>query len=315
MLNRTTFSITLLIVLLILMIFSCNKRLEKDYENFAAADSTSSLESISPSDQSITSSAAVENKKDTLRKFIRTADLKFKVKDVIQTTYKIEDITSRLGGFVTYTHLTSQINNHSITKISADSSLESTSYTVINYITIRVPNIRLDSTLKSIAPLVDYMDHRTIKADDIGLQLLSNQLSEQRVKRHEKRLTDAIDNRGKKLRETTEAEENLIYKQEVADNAMIANLSLMDQVQYSTITISLYQSEVTKKALIANEKNIEIYQAGFGTKLMESIYDGWKILEAFLLFIAQFWGLLLVGIVVFAAFRKYGYKLKRAIKK
>ena len=39
----------------------------------------------------ISSSAAVE-KKDSTRKFVRTADLKFKVKNVPQTTYAIENI-------------------------------------------------------------------------------------------------------------------------------------------------------------------------------------------------------------------------------
>ena len=40
----------------------------------------------------ISSSAAVENGKDSTRKFIRTAELKFKVKSVVNATYAIEHI-------------------------------------------------------------------------------------------------------------------------------------------------------------------------------------------------------------------------------
>src|ERR1700741_3774994 len=37
---------------------------------------------------------------DGVRKFIKTADLKFRVKSVIRATYDIEDITHQFGGFV-----------------------------------------------------------------------------------------------------------------------------------------------------------------------------------------------------------------------
>ncbi len=105
----------------------------------------------------ISSSAAIENKKDTAHKFIRTADLKFKVKSVIKSTYNIEEITSRQGGFVTYTNLTSSIDKITPTAVSADSSLETTQYTVTNSITLRVPNIKLDTTLKEISKNIDYL--------------------------------------------------------------------------------------------------------------------------------------------------------------
>src|SRR5689334_4249350 len=55
----------------------------------------------------VSSSAAVESLKDSARKFIRTSDMKFRVKDVAKATYQIEDITRSFNGFVTYTHLES----------------------------------------------------------------------------------------------------------------------------------------------------------------------------------------------------------------
>ena len=55
----------------------------------------------------ISSSAAKQNNKDSTRKFIRTADVKFRVKNVIDVTYSIENICDKEGGFVTYTNLSS----------------------------------------------------------------------------------------------------------------------------------------------------------------------------------------------------------------
>lgn len=74
--------------------------------------------------QFISSSSAVVDKRDTTHKFIRTADLKFKVKDVIRSTYDIESIAKSQEGFVTYTNLTSHVDYTDNTLVSADSTLE-----------------------------------------------------------------------------------------------------------------------------------------------------------------------------------------------
>ena len=123
---------------LLILTFSCSRQGREEAEKGTVADSISNT--------FISSSAAVENGKDSTRRFIRTAELKFKVKSVIKSTYDIEDITNRQGGFVTYTNLTSDINNVTTIAVSADSTLETTYYTVTNSIKIRVPNTKLDTT-------------------------------------------------------------------------------------------------------------------------------------------------------------------------
>jgi hypothetical protein len=270
-----------------------------------AAASQSSVAADSTAAGYVSSSAAVETGKDSTRKFIRTADLKFKVRSVIDATYRIEDITGKSGGFVTYTNLNSTIDNKTITAISADSSLETTYFTVANSMVLRVPNRMLDSTLKAIAVLIDYLDFRVIKAEDVGLQILSNQLEQQRLARHEKRLTSAIDSRGRKLEETTTAEENLLNRQGESDAAGIANLSLQDQIQFSTINLSIYQRQAVTRELIANDRNIEEYEPGIGSKLLEALKVGWKALEAVVIFLARLWALILFGIIVYIIYRKY----------
>jgi len=283
-----------------ILLFGCSQ--SSDESNSMAQDSTSNA--------FISSSAAVENVKDTTRRFIRSADLKFKVKSVIKSTYDIEEITNRQGGFVTFTNLTSNIDNATTTAVSADSSLETTYYTVTNSITLRVPNTKLDTTIKEISNNIDYLDFRIIKAEDVALQILSNNLTQKRSAKNEERLTNAIDNRGKKLNETTVAEEILLSKQEQADNAKISNLSLTDQIKFSTINLSIYQRQTIKRELISNDKNIDAYEPGFGTKLFDALKYGWDILETFIVFLTQLWGLFLFAIVVYFIYKKYGHKLK-----
>ena len=280
---------------------------ENKSENASLDMTTVAADSIVSANDIVSSSAAVENGKDSSRKFIRTADMKFKVKNVYTATNRIEDIVSREGGFVTYTNLNSSIYRTSDVAISADSSLETTYYRVQNTITLRVPNTRLDTTLRSIAILIDYLDYRTIKAEDVALQILSNKLTQKRLIKHEHRLTDAIDQRGKKLRETTDAEENLYAKQEQADNAVISNLALNDEIAYSTIHLDIYQRQTIKRELISNDRNIDEYQPNFVSKVIDSLKYGWGILEALLLFLTKLWGLFVLALVLYFLVKKYGY--------
>jgi len=252
----------------------------------------------------ISSSAAVE-KKDSTRKFVRTADLKFKVKSVPQTTYAIENITNKFDGFVTYTNLQSNIIDQYETKISQDSTLESIRYNVENNITIRVPNKRLDTVIKCIAKQIDFLDYRIIKADDVSLKMLSNQLSQQRSANKEKRVEKAIDTKGKKINDVMEAENNLANQKEQKDAAKLENLSIQDQINFSTLTIQIYQRESIKQEIIANTKDYNHYKPNIGIRLLDSVKTGWNVLLDIIVFVFQIWWLLLIGFGGFFLYKKY----------
>ena len=287
---------------LLLTIWGCQNRARIEEESMAMSATAAA--------KMVSSSAAFENNKDTTRKFVRTAELKFKVKSVIKATYDIEDITSKQGGFVTFTNLTSNINDVSTTAISKDSTLETTHYSVSNTFILRIPNTKLDTTLKEISRNIDYLDYRIIKAEDVALQILSNNLVQKRSAKNEERLTNAIDNRGKKLNETTVAEEVLLSKQEQADNAKILNLSLDDQINFSTISLSIYQRQTTKREVVLNEKNIDAYEPGFATKLLESLKYGWEILVNVVVFLVKFWALFLFVFATYWLYKIYVHNLK-----
>ena len=151
-----------LAILLVALAYSC-KQSENTSTNDVTAEEMASKDVLS-------SSAAVE-KPDSKRQFIRTADVKFRVKNVPQSTYAIENATTKNGGFVIYTNLQSSISERETSKISPDSLIETTKYSVENNITIRVPNTQLDTVIKTIAKQIDFLDYRVIKADDVSLQL------------------------------------------------------------------------------------------------------------------------------------------------
>jgi hypothetical protein len=265
-----------------------------DYSENVANDSTSV----------VSSSAAVENKNSN-RKFVRTADVKFKVKNVAKSTYAIEDATTKFGGFVTYTNLQSNIHNEDRTKVSQDSTLVTTKYKVDNNITIRVPNTKMDTVIKTIAKQIHFLDYRIIKADDVSLQMLSNELAQKRSSSSEKRLANAIDSKGKKLNQVVKAEETLDAKKEQNDASKLQNLSLQDQVNFSTLTLNIYQDESIKQEMVANEKSINAYRPNIGLQIWDSVKTGWFMLENIISFVVVLWPFVLIGFLGFLGYKKF----------
>ena len=265
-----------------------------DYSENAVTDSTSV----------VSSSAAVENKNSN-RKFVRTADVKFKVKNVAKSTYAIEDATTKFGGFVTYTNLQSNIHSEDRTKVSQDSTLVTTKYKVDNNITIRVPNTKMDTVIKTIAKQIHFLDYRIIKADDVSLQMLSNELAQKRSNSSEKRLANAIDSKGKKLNQVVDAEANLDAKKEQNDASKLQNLSLQDQVNFSTLTLNIYQDESIKQEMVANEKSINAYRPNIGLQIWDSVKTGWFMLENIISFLVVLWPFALIGFLGFLGYKKF----------
>lgn len=244
-------------------------------------------------------------KQDSNRVFVRKADLYFKVKDVKTATFDIEKIVTQNMGYVTSSMLESSSNYKNTVRISKDSVQDIINYTVHNDLTLRIPNDNLDKTLSEIAALIDYLDYRKIKADDVTKQFQSAKLSESRFIQHKKRVEKAIDNKGKKLNETlVEAENDLLTKQEWADNSKINTLELAHDAAYSTVSVSIYQRETTKKETYAYSMPVEPYKPNFGAKLITSITDGGEIFGEIILFFIRLWpvALLIAGIVLLVKF-------------
>ncbi|HSD14500.1 MAG TPA: DUF4349 domain-containing protein [Flavobacterium sp.] len=291
-----------LALLVIGLAVSCKEKMEEKVD-YATSETTET-----DSSDVVSSSAAVE-KKDSDRKFIRTADIKFKVKNVAKSTYAIEDATTKFGGFVTYTNLQSEISERNETKVSKDSILETIKYQVKNDITIRVPNTKMDTVIKTIAKQINFLDFRVIKADDVSLQLLANQMKQNRSDSNEKRLEKAIDTKGKKLNSVIDAEQTLADKKEQNDNSKLQNLSLKDQVNFSTLTLQIYQNEAIRHEMLASEESIDAYRPHIGLQLLDSLKTGWYFLENIIAFIVQLWGFILILFGGYFIYKKY-YKTK-----
>jgi hypothetical protein len=295
---KTISKISLFIFSVLLFVISCKQA------ETTAEEAPASNEKMEMSIDAISKNKPNANQ-PSQRKFIRTADIKFKVKNVSKSTDAIENATRKYGGFVAASNLESTIHQELSTKISQDSTLETTKYTVENNITLRVPNTQFDTVVKTIAKEIAFLDSRNIKADDVALQLLSNEMAQSRNVEHQNRLKTAIDTKGKKLNQIVDSEDKVDATHAEQDAKKIENLTLQDQVNFSTVTLHIYQRETIKQEVVANEKDPHAYQPTLGLQLMDSVKSGWYILEGILVFIVQIWSLILLGVLIFLLFKKY----------
>ncbi|RZJ72990.1 DUF4349 domain-containing protein [Flavobacterium sp.] len=267
---------------------------------------TASVGNSGKPENNLSSSAAVATN-DGKRKFVRTADIRFKVSNVSQSTTKVEDAVASAGGFVVNTDLKSSVNETRDIKKSEDSIVRTTVYTVHNDMTIRVPNYNLDATLKTISREVGYLDYRIIKAEDVNLQLKSTELEQKRLSRFKTRVEGAVAGKGKKLVDINDTEENLLSKQETSDAALLRKMELEDKIAYSTVALQLYQDEAVKSVTLANLDS-EVYRTSFGVKALDSLKTGWYILEGILVFALNLWPFILIGLGLFFVWKKLSKK-------
>ena len=261
----------------------------------------------------ISSSAAVVNPADD-RQLLRTANIRFRVNDVIHTTFAIENIVLRRNGFVEFTHLESRVNRTREIPTQRDSAILITHYTVTNELTLRVPSAELDATLREIAQFVRFMDFRTIEARDIRFDVIATQLEQARLARFDSRLARAVDNQpNRELRDIRDAENLLLQQQARADRAKVDYLRTLDLVDFSAITLSIYQNQSVMYETVAREKTIRpyVYSEPFGTRFVDALVFGWDMAVSFFLFLVHIWSVILVAVLVFFGVRYFRKRFRK----
>lgn len=243
----------------------------------------------------ISSSAASIGKIDSVKKLIRKADLKFRTQNVVNSTYALENLTRHFDGYVSYTNLVSSVRLTEETKISEDSLIESTYYTVSNTMTIRVPVKNLDTMLKSMVILIDFLDYRTITAEDVTFRLMSKELERKRNELYNLRISNAAANSSSNLNMQVNAAESQLQKQIGTDEAKIEMLKIFDDIEYATISLEMYGREKIKHEVLADKKNINSYKPGFGRKIGIALNSGLNFIENFILVLFAIWPLYILG--------------------
>lgn len=282
---------------------------EASYERYKAEQSA-----VADSVRSYVEGIATDTINGISHNFVRTADVKFKVKNVIQSTTQIERMVRASGGFITKSQVHSDKDYTNNVRFKKDSLVEQTFFTSKGQLTLRVPAKQLDSVLTEITALALFVDHRHLGADDVKLKLYSNMLAENRYSDYKERVTKKTDKTNAKLNQVTNAEETALQKQGMADNTRMESYELVDKVNYSTITLELYQDQQVMTHVTPRPYSIETYKPSFAEKLGLSLQNGFELLKELILFFANIWSVVLIlGALFFGLKKLYDRHNKRPV--
>lgn len=234
-------------------------------------------------------------------KIVKTADMKFRVKDVQRTKETLGSILKAEGGTIAEFNTHSVVRQNDKIKYSADSLLELISYRVEGLVVAKIPSEKLDDFTNQVAKMAVFIDDQSLKQDDLSLNYLSNQLKNKNKVEAVAQLNNSVS--GKKV---GVAERSLALKDDLVDNK-VNNLLTDRNVRYSTITLNFYQDNTVKKMIVVNDE-LSDYRPDFFKRFWLSFENGWSVFKEFILILANLWALILVAVAGYFVFRHYRRK-------
>lgn len=277
-------------IAIILTIFGC----QNENKKYASADAVDTQEL---NKESADTTAA--------EKIIKTADMRFRVKDVQNTKEQLSKTIKREGGTVAEFSIESSIQETDKVRQSTDSLKEITSYRTQGFLVAKVPSEKLDEFTNTIAKMAVFVDHQSMKMDDQSIAYLANKLKAQNR-------VDAIEKINKVAsKKSANVESSLYIKDDYVDKK-IENMQIDSRVKFSTITLNFYQDNTVKTMIVAND-NLYDYRPAFINRLWLGIVNGWTIFKEIIIAISNLWMLILVGIVVFFTIKYFIRKNKLAM--
>jgi hypothetical protein len=268
-------------IAIISILFSCNgdrKYASSDYaENRSVvSDSTSSDTTATP-------------------KIIKTADMRFRVKDVQQTKENLSATIKAQGGTITEFVIESVIQESDKVKYSLDSLKEITSYRKEGTLIAKVPSEKLDDFTNIVAKMAVFVDNQSMKMDDQSVTYLANKLKAQNRIAALNTIKKTATRKGNNV-------ETAVYLGDDYIDKKIENMNIDNKVKFSTITLNFYQDNTVNTLVVANDR-LSDYGPGFFQRLGLNLFVGWSFFKEFILSLATIWPLFAVGIALFLIIR------------
>ena len=272
------------ISLLLLLLYSCqNAANEKDYA------------------PSLNDSTSVYGFTGDSAKLVKTAGIRFKVKDVEQGLKALSELAQQKGGRIYEQNFQSGERDKKELKLSDDSLLVIATLSPQADVTVRVPSQNLETFLFDAAGLGYYTGNSHLKIDDQSLVYLQNALKQkarEAVLAIPSAAKPTVAGRGQAIEIKDKSVDHLIAAKTIAANA-----------QYSTVTLNLFQNAVVRKETIANYV-LDGYDLSFGERLKNAVNRGWEAFVNLLMALSHLWVFALLGFFVFTL---YKYQTKKKI--
>ena len=226
-----------------------------------------------------------KNAQTTERKIIKTANIRFQVRDLKASTNRIEVLTKRHDGLISNMNQTNS------------------NYSIQNYLTIRVPSEQLDTFIASIAKESIFTDYTRIKSQDVTEEYVDVQTRLATKKEVRDRYIEILRSKAKTVEDVLAAEEKIRVIQEEIESAEGRLNYIKNKAKLSTINIELYQE-------VAYAKTPNLYKKPYLTKLKEGFSNGWHLIQDITIGLVNIWPILLIIGFLFIMRKKIKLKIR-----
>ena len=252
------------------------------------------------------SSKVVTVKSDTAQtgqKLVKNANIRFKVKNVLQTSDQINSLATNLNGMVVHHTINSTAAETADIKKSNDSVLRVTVINTTAEMTVKVPSSNMESFMLQVSKMGLYINNSHMDVTDKTLEYQSTNLKLKNQAEYVNQQKHAAENK-------KTPDEMLIFKNSMVDQ-QIRNHIIDDSVRFSTVTLSFYDSNVINRETIAND-DLSDYNPPFFSRAGASIEYGWNVVETIFVYLLNVWFLIPIGAATWVLI-KYLKKKKPAV--
>lgn len=285
------------VFLLLLFFASCMEEAGHSASEEAAVEITENAEYTADPDTPLYSTAAEYSNPD--KEFIRTADLSLEVKDVYDSTVRIESNLAEIGGYVMDSRMETRIWSEESFPVNADSMMQVRTFRIENRMTLRVPEAALGKFLISLGEEMEFLNYRYISLDDVTLHSLFAQMESERSTETREQLSTLLTEKGK-TKDKASVIQSVDQNRAEANREKIKNLQLRDDIAFSTVELLIKEKEKTVASTVVNTRTHTdrfrptlTYRAGLALK------GGYHFLETIAVGILYLWPVWLIGIPLF----------------
>jgi len=232
-------------------------------------------------------------------KLVKSADMRFKVKNVQQAAEKITALTVKHNGMVMHHQMESSTQGSQDYRISGDSVRRVSAFNTNEDMTIKVPSDKLEDFMYQVAHMGTHVTFSKMDIEDKSLDYLSAKLK----LNSRKELVD----QQKKGKVTIKNPLNVLLLKDDMVDGQIDNLKIDAAVKFSVITLNFYESNTIIQETIAND-DPAAYQLPFSKRLFNSLANGWFMFTELILAISNLWVFVLAAIGFWLLFRYYKRK-------
>ncbi|MEO6524858.1 MAG: DUF4349 domain-containing protein [Mucilaginibacter sp.] len=240
-------------------------------------------------------SSKAESTQDSL-KLVKTADMHFKVKDVERSTEDIAALTASCKGMVMHHAVHSTVQKSEDIPLNNDSIGHVTLYNTTADMLVRIPSVQTEQFMNQVSKMAIYIDARNMDVQDRTLDYLATKM---KTENRSGVVKDQKEGRVK-LKDSTDL---LSMKDDIVDRK-INNLHTDADVKYSTIALSIYQSNTISKDMVAND-DPSAYQLPLIKRIGMAFENGWLVLSELIVMLMNLWPIMLACICGWFGYRYF----------